>query len=227
MKKSTLAIIPARGGSKRLPRKNVKILHGKPLIAWTIDAALSAKTVDDVIVSTDNDEIASVARQYGAQVPFIRPASLASDTATTEDVIRHAVDFMSERYHYDKIIILQPTSPLRTAENIDEANLFFDSKNANAVVSVTECEHNPNWINRLDDTLSLNNFLKPKLFQPGEYYRLNGAIYIIRKELYNDFSVFYKEGSFAYIMNRESSVDIDKEDDFNYASFILYSNITG
>ncbi|MFJ5358501.1 cytidylyltransferase domain-containing protein [Pectobacterium sp. CHL-2024] len=221
MKKSTLAIIPARGGSKRLPRKNIKILHGKPLIAWTIDAALSAKTVDDVIVSTDDDEIASVARQYGAQVPFIRPASLASDTSTTEDVIRHAVDFMSEKHYYDKVIILQPTSPLRTAENIDEANLFFDSKNANAVVSVTECEHNPNWINGIDDRYSLDGFMEPKTFKKGKLYRLNGAIYIVKRELSPDFSVFYKKGSFAYIMSNKNSVDIDTETDFEYANFLF------
>ncbi|MCU1800325.1 cytidylyltransferase domain-containing protein [Pectobacterium parvum] len=221
MKKSTLAIIPARGGSKRLPRKNVKLLHGKPLIAWTIDAALAAKTIDDVIVSTDDGEIASIARQYGAQVPFIRPASLASDTSTTEDVIRHAVDFMSVKNNYDKVIILQPTSPLRTAENIDEANLFFDSQNANAVVSVTECEHNPNWINGIDATYSLEGFMDAKNFRKGKFYRLNGAMYIIKKELSSDFSVFYKKESFAYIMSNKCSVDIDTEIDFEYASFLF------
>lgn len=221
MKKMTLAIIPARGGSKRLPRKNVKYLHGKPLIAWTIEAALSAKTIDDVIVSTDDDEIASVSLQYGAQVPFMRPSSLASDTSTTEDVIRHAVDFMSAVASYDKIIILQPTSPLRTAESIDEANLFFDDKNANAVVSVTECEHNPNWINGLDDSYSLNGFLDSKSFKTGRYYRLNGAIYIIKKEFAHDFSFFYKENSFAYVMNRNESIDIDEVSDFEYANYLL------
>ncbi|PWC09727.1 cytidylyltransferase domain-containing protein [Brenneria corticis] len=221
MKKSTLAIIPARGGSKRLPRKNVKYLHGKPLIAWTIEAALAAKTVNDIIVSTDDAEIASISLQYGAQVPFIRPASLARDTSTTEDVIRHAVNFMSARVDYDRIIILQPTSPLRTAFHIDDANLFFDEKSANAVVSVTECEHNPNWINGLDDTYSLNGFLEPKSFREGKYYRLNGAIYIIKKEISHDFSFFYKERSFAYVMNRMDSIDIDEVSDFEYANYLL------
>ncbi|MGI8464311.1 cytidylyltransferase domain-containing protein [Pectobacterium punjabense] len=224
MKKSTLAIIPARSGSKRLPGKNIKILHGKPLIAWTIEAALSARTVDDVIVSTDDEEIANIARQYGAQVPFIRPTKLATDSSTTEAVVNHAVDFISSRINYDKIMILQPTSPLRTVRNIDEANLFFDNKNASAVVSVTACEHNPHWINGIDSSFSLKGFLNEKNFNSGRFYRLNGAIYIIKKELVHDFGTFYADGSFAYVMDSRNSVDIDELSDFEYANYLLLNS---
>ena len=123
--KTFLAIIPARGESKRLPRKNIMELAGKPLIAWTIEAALNSQFIDEVVVTTDNQEIAIVAQQYGANIPFLRPNKLASDTATTFDVVRHAIGHYRENGKiFDFIILLQPTSPLRTKDHIDEAILL-------------------------------------------------------------------------------------------------------
>ena len=179
MNKTFLVIIPARGGSKRLPRKNLLDLCGKPLIAWSIEAALKSKYISKVIVSSDDEEILNIAKEYKAD--FIkRPDELASDTATTFDALKHTLENVEK---YDYVVLLQPTSPLRTEKHIDEAIELLKEKNADAIISVCEMEHSPLWSNTLDEDLNMSNFLRDEVLNKRsqdlpKYYRLNGAIYI-------------------------------------------------
>ncbi|MCF6173217.1 MAG: acylneuraminate cytidylyltransferase family protein [Campylobacteraceae bacterium] len=221
--KTFLAIIPARGESKRLPRKNILDLNGKPLIAHTIEGALKSNYIDDVVVSSDDDEILSVSQKYGADT-IKRPAKLATDTATSFDAIKHTLENVKS---YDFIILLQPTSPLRNANHIDGAIELLMDKKANAVVSVCEMDHSPLWSSTLPKDGNMSNFLrdevKNKRSQDLEkYYRLNGAIYICDSDkLLEEGSFFLKENIFAYVMDRESSVDIDEEIDFGFAEYLI------
>ncbi len=220
-----LAIIPARGGSKRLPRKNVLPLQGKPLIAWTIESALQSQYIDTVCVSSDDEEILAIAEEYKI-LTVNRPNELATDTATTFDAVKHSIDLISEKYEY--IVLLQPTSPLRTAKHIDEAIALLEQKKADAVVSVCEMEHSPLWSNTLHDDGSMEGFLSDEVFQRSQdlptYYRLNGAIYICRtNSLLSEKTFFLSEKIFAYVMDREISIDIDNQIDFYTAESILRS----
>lgn len=224
--RKVLALIPARGGSKRLPRKNVLPLCGKPLIAWTIEAALQSQYVDRVIVSTDCDEIATVCRKSGAEVPFVRPSELAEDTSSTNDVILHALDATPD-LETDIVVILQPTSPLRTAQHIDESLELLVDKNAKGIVSVSQCEHSPLWANTLPENGQMGTFIKSKIFGKRSqdlpnYYRLNGAIYTFTKEsLLSTCGIFYSNDVYAFKMDRGCSVDIDNELDFQVAEVIV------
>lgn len=222
--KSFLAIIPARGGSKRLPRKNVLNIAGKPLIAWTIESGLKSRYIDKVVVSSDDDEIIKISQNYGTEI-IRRPVELASDTATTFDAIRHAIENTESEYDY--IVLLQPTSPLRDEKHIDEAIELLMLKNADAVISVSEMDHNPLWSNTLpedgDMSLFLRDGIKNKRSQDLEkYYRLNGAIYICKTErLLEEKTFFIKDNIFAYYMDRKSSIDIDEKIDFMFAEQIM------
>jgi CMP-N,N'-diacetyllegionaminic acid synthase len=221
--KTFLAIIPARGGSKRLPRKNVLNLNGKPLIAYSIEAGLKSKYMDKVIVTSDDDEILTISERYGADT-IKRPDELANDTATTFDAIKHTVDSCE---NYDYIVLLQATSPLRGEKHIDEAVELLESKKSNAVVSVCKMDHSPLWSNTLDRGLSMKGFLKNEVLDIrsqdlDKYYRLNGAIYICKTgKLLEEKSFFLKENIYAYVMDRENSIDIDEEIDFKIAEVIL------
>jgi len=157
--KTFLAIIPARGGSKRLPRKNILELNGKPLIAWSIEAGLKSKYVDKVVVSSDDKEILEYSQYYGADT-IKRPDNLASDTSTSFDAIKHTIDNVDK---YDYVVLLQPTSPLRTAEQIDDAIELLEKKKADAVVSVCEMDHSPLWSNTLPDDGNMDNFLRDEV----------------------------------------------------------------
>lgn len=222
--KTFLAIIPARGGSKRLPRKNVLNLAGKPLIAWSIEAAKGSKYIDSIVVSSDDDEILSVANSYGVQSVH-RPKELASDTATTIDVLVHVIESIEETYDY--IILLQPTSPLRDAKDIDKAIEYLFAKEANSIVSVCEIEHSLLWANTLPDDRNMCGFLKDEVLNKRsqdleQYYRLNGALYICKKEaLLQERSFFLKENLFAYEMPQDKSIDIDTKLDFLIAEILL------
>jgi CMP-N,N'-diacetyllegionaminic acid synthase len=224
--KTFLAIIPARGGSKRLPRKNILDLCGKPLVTWSIEAGLKSKYTDKVIVSSDDDEILEISKKFGAET-IKRPNKLANDTATTFDAIKHTIENIQE---YDYIVLLQPTSPLRNASHIDEAIELLEGKNADAVISVCEMDHSPLWSNTLDNSLSMNGFLRDEILNKRsqdleKYYRLNGAIYICNSDrLLKEETFFLKDKIFAYKMNRESSVDIDEAIDFKIAE-VLMNNI--
>ena len=140
--KRCLCVIPARGGSKRLPHKNIKNLCGKPLIQWTVEAGIGSKSIDRLIVSTDDLEIAEISKSCGAEVPFIRPETLATDSSSSYSVLEHAYQYLFEQGdYYDYIIMLQPTSPLRTSNHIDEAVKLLKDKQADGVISVTEASH--------------------------------------------------------------------------------------
>ncbi len=221
--KTFLAIIPARGGSKRLPRKNILDLAGKPLIAWSIEAGLNSQYLDKVIVSSDDDEILNVAKKYGSDI-IKRPDLLASDTATSFDTIEHTIKNLKS---YDYTILFQPTSPLRTSRHLDEAIELMMSKNTDAVISVTEMDHSPLWSNTLPDDGSMSGFLKDEVLGKRSqdlptYHRLNGAIYICKTErLLAEGSFFIKDSIYAYIMDRESSVDIDEAIDFKFAELLI------
>jgi len=225
MNKTFLAIIPARGGSKRLPRKNLLDLCGKPLIAWSIEAALKSKYISKVIVSSDDEEILNIAKEYKAD--FIkRPDELASDTATTFDALKHTLENVGK---YDYVVLLQPTSPLRSEKHIDEAIELLEEKSADAIISVCEMEHSPLWSNILDENLDMSNFLRDEVLNKRsqdlpKYYRLNGAIYICKTEkLLENKGFFIKENIFAFKMNKENSIDIDEEIDFIIAREIKQS----
>jgi CMP-N,N'-diacetyllegionaminic acid synthase len=227
--KTFLAIIPARGGSKRLPRKNMLDLAGKPLIAWTIEAARKSKYLDEVMVTTDDIEIADVAKKYGATTPFIRPESLASDTTTTYDTVEHAINYYKQKLYktFDYIVLLQPTSPLRDERHIDEAIETLRQKDADAVISVCEVEHSPLWSNILPDDGDMSGFLKDEVKNRRSqdlpaYYRLNGAIYICRSDrLVDEKSFFLSTNLYAYMMSKQDSIDIDNKIDFDFADFLL------
>ena len=223
--KRLLAIIPARSGSKRLPRKNILDLAGKPLIAWTIEAALESKYIDRIVVSTDSKEISSISRKYGADVPFMRPDELATDETTSIDVVLHQLDQLEEcNDSYSYVILVQPSSPLRTAENIDESVELLKSRNSDAVISVCKVEHSPLWCNTIPADGSLLNFLDDSILNKrsqdlNQYYRLNGAIYLCNiKLLKKEKNFFLKSNSIAYKMNEEQSIDIDSKNDFMCAS---------
>ena len=224
--KKILAIIPARSGSKRLPNKNILNLAGKPLIAWTIEEAKKSKYIDKVVVSTDSEQIAEISRQYGAEIPFLRPAELAQDTTSSIDVIKYCMENLKDDFDY--LMLLQPTSPLRTYEDIDNAINMLD-ENTLAVVSVCETEHSPLWINTLPDDLSMENFLRPEVKNKRsqdlpKYYRLNGAIFLAEIEYFYQHNDFYGPKTKALIMSKEHSVDIDTELDFMICSYILKQN---
>ena len=227
-----LGVVTARGGSKRLPQKNILDLAGKPLIGWTIEAALKSKYIDEVIVSTDSDDIARVSKDFGAQVPFFRPKELSADNMPSADVVIHAVKFFSDEQskEFDYVMMLQPTSPLRDAHDIDNAIEFLYSKRADAVVSVCETEHPPLWSNTLPENLSMKNFLRDDLKSKVSqdlpvYYRINGAIYICNtKKLLEESTYFLKDNIFAFLMDAEKSVDIDSLIDLKLAEALIQTH---
>ena len=223
MNKTFLAIIPARGGSKRLPRKNILDLCGKPLISWSIEAALKSKYISKVVVSSDDEEILNISSNFGADI-IKRPYELANDTATTFDAIKHTINNLEK---YDYIVLLQPTSPLRNEKHIDEAIELLEEKQADAIVSVCEMDHSPLWSNTLPKDGNMNNFLRDEVLNKRsqdleKYYRVNGAVYICKTDkLLENKSFFLKDNIFAYIMDRKSSIDIDEEIDFLFAQRVI------
>ena len=224
--KTILAVIPARGGSKGFPRKNVLPLAGKPLIAWTIEAAKTSGVFDRLAVVTDDEEIAAVAKKYGAEVPFVEPAELASDTVKGMEVILYAMDwFAAHNNKYDLLMCLQPTSPLRTTEDILGTLAFMEEKQAQSIVSVCKVEHSPLWANTLPPDLSLRGFIREDVNMTrqslDQFFRLNGAIYLAEWEYLLKNKTWYKENSYAYMMPAERSVDIDSELDLYVAVALL------
>ena len=227
--KTILGLIPARGGSKGLPGKNIKPLLGKPLIAWTIEQALASKYLDRVVVSTEDEEIAEISKKYGAEIPFIRPKELAEDNTKGIDVVLHAINWMKEndkQKPYDLIMLLQPTSPLRTTENIDKAIELLFLKGAKAIVSVCEVDHHPFWANTLPEDGCMGDFIKREVMNKNRqelpvFYRLNGAIYLAYCNYIKERKSFLGEETFAYIMPKSRSADIDDEIDLKLAENIL------
>jgi len=230
--KNILGLIPARGGSKGLPRKNIKPLLGKPLIAWTIEQALASEYLDKVIVSTDEKEIADISKKYGAEVPFMRPKELAKDNAKGIDVVLHVIDWFMKNdklKQFDLLMLLQPTSPLRTTEDIDKTIEYLFSKEAKAIVSVCEVDHHPLWSNTLPEDGCMKNFIRQEIVNKNRqelavFYRLNGAIYLAYCDYIKEQKSFFGEKTFAYIMPKERSIDIDNEIDFKLAEILIKNN---
>ena len=223
-----LAIIPARSGSKGLKDKNIKLLNGKPLIAYTIEAAIKSKMFDEVMVSTDSEEYADIAKKYGANVPFMRNSELSNDTASSWDVVRDVFDKYKEAgKEFDTVALLQPTSPLRTAEDIVKGYKILKDKSANSVIGVCEVDHSPLWMNTLPEDNSMGNFINPKVVglprqKLDKYYRINGALYIRRTDNLNKIEYIYSDKCYAFIMDKKKSIDIDDEYDFLFAE-VLFS----
>ena len=226
--KKVLAIIPARGGSKGLPGKNIKELCGKPLIAWSIEVARACRNIDRIVVSTDDDQIAEVAKKYGIELPFMRPAELATDTTSTVDLIFHTIEWLKKDQDYedDYILLLQPTSPLRIAEDIEGVIQTLKDKDAQAVVSVCETDHHPWWSNTLPENGNMKDFLRPEILNKRRqdlpvFYRLNGAIYLAETDYLSEQNSFFGSDTFAYEMPKNRSIDIDSDIDFKLAELLM------
>ena len=224
-----LAVIPARGGSKSVPRKNIASLAGRPLIAYTIDAARASGCLDDIIVSTDDEEIAAVSRTFGANVPFMRPTDLATDTALTIDVVRHAVTTMeaARGSQYDHIVLLQPTSPLRRANDISDALAKLVSADCDSVVTVVDVDgYHPFRMKRLVGDKLINFIdqgfedMRPRQVLPRVYIR-NGAIYAARRAVIMEKGTLVGDDCRGIVMPAELSVNIDGPDDFRLAELAM------
>ncbi|TSE37302.1 CMP-N,N'-diacetyllegionaminic acid synthase [Tepidimonas fonticaldi] len=218
-----LALIPARGGSKGVPGKNVREVAGKPLIAWTIEAARQAACIDRVVVSSDDAGILDVARAWVAQTPFVRPAELARDETPGIDVVLHALQQLPG---VTWVALLQPTSPLRTARDIDAAFALCQEKGAPACVSVTEAATPPWWMFRMSGEGRLRSFLpegeRPQRRQDAPLlYALNGAVYVARADWLRRTRSFLTDETVAYVMPPERSIDIDTPLDLTIAACLL------
>ena len=225
--KKIIAIIPARGGSKGIPNKNIVDLCGKPLIQYSIDAAQNSKYIDKVIVSTDSEKIAEVSRKCGANVPFLRPESISGDVARSSEVVIHGIDFLKENYgdEYDYVILLQPTSPLRTAKHIDKAIELCINSDSSSLVSVKEVNENP-IIMRTIENNKLNEVLKfdgdnLRRQDLPKFYIFNGAIYITTVDFIKDNMVFVDDNTLPFIMEEQVSIDIDNMIDLKVVEYII------
>lgn len=222
-----LCIIPARGGSKGLPGKNIKRLSGKPLIAYTIEHAKRSKYIDRIIVSTDNEEIADISKQYGAEVPFIRPKRLALDNSSTIAVLQHVIEWLEskEEYFFDILVLLHATAPLRKVEDIDNCIKLLVEKNADNIFSVTEANRNP-YFNMIETykngqvgLVKKGNFTTrqsaPKVFD------INASVYVWWKDIFKKKKSIFSKRTQIYIMPKERSIDIDDYYDFKIVEMFL------
>ena len=224
-----IAIIPARCGSKGLPGKNIKDLLGKPVIAYTIEEALKSKYIDEVIISTDSQEIEDVAISLGAKSHFLRPKELALDDSKAIDNYIYTVNRLNNDFDYsvDSFVVLQPTSPLRIVQDIDGAIKLFKEKKADSVVSYTEEHHPITWHKYIDNNGKFENIFEEKLLNRQDIrssYFSNGAVMVFKYDLLK-INKYFSDNSYAYIMPRRRSVDIDTLEDFRYIEFLLrYKN---
>lgn len=230
MDKRILAIIPARGGSKGIPRKNIKNLNGKPLIAYTIEEAKKSKYIDRIVVSTEDEEIASVSKKFGAEIPYLRPVELAKDDSPTVDCVIHMVNWLKEKEKYvpDYVCLLQCTSPLRTFEDIDGTiKKAIELKDFDGVVSVCESEVNPYWTNIFEGN-KLKYFIKEgkgikRRQDLPKIYKINGAVYVVRTNELVDNKTLEPECLAGFVMENDKSIDIDSIKDFIMAELMMKS----
>lgn len=227
---SIICIILARGGSKGFPGKNVKPLLGKPLLYYTVKAVQNAEIFDRVILSTDNEKIARIAENMGVEVPFLRPKELAQDDSSALDAIQHALEWVEQNdKRYDYVQYIFPTAPLRTSEDILNAlNILFE-KNGDMVISVCETDHPSQWSNALPRDNSLRGFIKSEYRGKNRQnlpktYRINGAIYVGKWDIFYYKKDWFDQDTFACIMPRERSIDIDTPTDFKLAQLLMESN---
>lgn len=223
-----LALIPARGGSKGIKDKNIIFLAGKPLIAYSIEAAKYSKYIDDIIVTTDSEKIAEISKQYGASVPFMRPAELAADTSKTIDAVLHAIQTLKTMgKEYDVLILLQPTQPLRTNKDIDEAIEIYYQNKEEGLVSVSPVDDSPLLIRSISNDGKLLNLLSQnstcRRQDMPEYYKVNGCIYINKIDEI-DKNTSFNDNKVPFIMRKEHSVDIDELSDLWMAEYYLQLN---
>lgn len=220
-----IAIIPARKGSKGLPGKNIKDLIGKPMIAYSIEEALKSKHITEVVISTDCKEIEEVAVQYGAKSPFLRPEYLATDNAKAIDNYIYVIDRINKEFGYDvkDFVVLQPTSPLRKVEDIDGSIELFKVKSADSVISYTEEHHPIEWHKYITDEGKFENIFEERLMNRQEIkksYFPNGAVFVFDYEFIKQ-GKYFSDNSYAYIMPRFRSVDVDTIEDFKYIEFLM------
>ena len=223
-----IAIIPARGGSKSIPGKNIKLLAGKPLIVHTIETALKCKLLYRVIVSTDDKKIADISKKHGAEVPFMRPKELALDSTPMEPVLQHAVSHIeqNEKSHIDIVVLLQPTSPFRKVSDIENCIKKLKNEKADSVVTVCEAEHNPYFVMMKFQNDNLVPFLKTekpitRRQDAPKVYRLNGAVYAVRRDVLMNENKLFTGNTRAVIMPQERSIDLDSQLDFEFAEFLI------
>lgn len=226
---TTIGLIPARGGSRGVPGKNVRPVAGKPLLAWTIETALACPSLQRVILSTDSEEIADLGREYGAEAPFLRPGALAQDGTPDLSVYQHAISWLQgqEGRGPDVVVWLRPTTPLRTVEDVEGALRLLVESGADCVRSVCAVEHHPYWMKRLDgdrlqpfvDGKDEREFYQRQLLPP--VYRLNGAVDVTRCSGVMESGVLYGPGMRGYVMPQERSIDLDSELDFAMAEALL------
>ena len=219
------SIIPARGGSKGIPRKNIKPLNGKPVIAYSIDASNSCNLINNTYVSTEDDEISQISKKCGADV-IDRPNELAEDTSASIDVILHALDYLERNEILpDLFILLQPTSPLRTSKDIENSIRLFLDSDCDSLVSVCELDHQVLLNFSLKNNYLIqngnNSFFKSRRQDLPTYYSLNGAIYITTPDFMRENKSFYSNKTIPYIMSKEKSIDLDTPFDFKLVEFLL------
>ncbi len=223
-----LALIPARGGSKGIKDKNIIFLAGKPLIAYSIEAAKYSKYIDDIIVTTDSEKIAEISKQYGASVPFMRPAELATDTSKTIDAVLHAIRTLETmEKKYDVLVLLQPTQPLRTDADIDKAIEVYYKNKEDGLVSVSPVDDSPLLIRAISNDGKLLNLLSQnstcRRQDMPEYYKVNGCIYINKIEEINE-NTSFNDNKIPFIMTKEHSIDIDELSDLCIAEYYFKLN---
>ena len=224
---NNLAVITARSGSKSLKDKNIKLLGDRPLLAYSIEAAKESGMFDKIFVSTDSGQYAEISRQYGADVPFLRSEEIAGDHASSWDAVREALEqYEKLGQRFDTVTLLQPTSPLRSADDIVRGYQLFAEKEADYVIGVCRTEHSPLWCNTLPEDMSMDGFIsreidsKPRQELP-DYYRINGALYIVRVSALSGVDDMYHQGCYAYVMPPERSIDIDTAFDFKLAELFM------
>ena len=224
-----IAVIPARSGSKGLPDKNIRLVNGKPLLAYTVEAALDSGCFDVVHVSTDSEMYADIARTYGADVPFLRSAELASDTANTWDAVREVLKRYAEMGKtFETVMLMQPTTPLRTGEDVKAAYKLMNEKKAKSVIAVCEVDHSPLWCDMIPEDGNMKGFGRKDLAwvtrqELKPFYRVNGAIYLLTvtdNTIAADDDI-YENNCYALFMDRKKSIDVDCEDDLDLVEFML------
>lgn len=227
--KRVLALIPARGGSKGLPRKNIRMLGDKPLIAWPIKSALASKYVDQVVVTTDDEEIAGIAKEYGAEVPFLRPSELAADTAPSSAAITHAIRYLElDGIKFDLIILLEPTSPLTDEFDIDKALEKIVISDAKSLVGIGMIEDmHPEFCVLLNNKEFLEPYLRPKFGQvkrrqdlEGLYF-FDGSLYISDIDYYKEHQTFYHDLTLGYVFPKRKNLEIDDLIDFLFVESLV------
>jgi CMP-N,N'-diacetyllegionaminic acid synthase len=221
-----VCVIPARGGSKGLPGKNIKNFCGKPLIAHTIEQARQSKCIDRVIVSTEDEEIAQISLEYGAEVPFMRPMEFARDSSSTVDVLLHAINWLEnvDQYAFDILLLLHTTTPLRSVEDIDKCVALLVEEKADNVFSVTEAHRNP-YFNMVEEGKDgFVRLVKEGCFSTRQaapkVYDMNASIYVWWKNILKEGKKIFLKKTKAYVMPKERSIDIDDELDFRIAEFL-------